>query len=483
VRTDKTITTKTVFNSLGWKLFERIMTQGVNLVVQIVLARILLPKDFGDLAIISALVNYLGLFVQSGLSTAIIQKKELDEMDVSTLLTASLFIALIVYVLLFILSPSIASFYSSNVLIWPLRVLSLNLFFNSVCSIQTAIYSRGMNFKKLFFRSVIAVPISGTVGILMALNNMGIWALVCQSLLNSVIVVIFMSCDKGMVVKLRFSLKRAKKLYSFSIKILLTSMITGLHDMIRTIVIGKRYLPSELAYYDKAYTYSGYITQITNQSISSVLLPTFSRSQSDFHQIKIIARKSIGLSSFVMFPILVGFASVAKPFVLLILTDKWAKSIPLLMIFCFLRIPGCLNSVDKQVFYALGKSGINLIYEIIFCGMNIITLFFTVSHGVTYIAIGATIVEYLGCVVIFVISKSVYDYSLKERFTDLIKPALSTFVMAVVIWCSGLLMQNMVLCLIIKIALGFFSYLLMEWLIKDENFMYLLGVMKRRRKK
>jgi teichuronic acid exporter len=162
------INKKTVLSSFVWKMLERVCSQGINLVVQIILARILLPKDFASLAIIVAITNYAAIFVQTGLATAIIQKKDIDDVDVSSLLTASLCIALIFYIILYYLSPSLSAYYCLPKLKWALRVLSLILFFNAFNSIQTAILSRRMHFKTQFVRTSVAVIISGTVGIVMA---------------------------------------------------------------------------------------------------------------------------------------------------------------------------------------------------------------------------------------------------------------------------------------------------------------------------
>ena len=192
---DPQITKRSVTSSLVWKVLERIFSQGINLVVQIVLARILLPRDFGNLAIIVAITNYAALFVQSGLSTAIIQKKELDKKDIETLMVSSLFIALFFFVILFLAAPRISAYYGDNSLTWPLRILSLILFLNAIYSVQTGLFSRKMQFKKLFIRSALAVPISGVVGIVMALEGYGLWSLVVHNLLNMIVIVVFMSFD------------------------------------------------------------------------------------------------------------------------------------------------------------------------------------------------------------------------------------------------------------------------------------------------
>ena len=266
-----------VITSFLWKAGERILVQGVGLVIQIILARLLLSEDFAAIALITAIVNYLGLFVQSGLSVAVVQKKDLKEKDIATLTTISLFVATILFIALFIAAPFVSDFYNVGNLVWPIRVMGLSLFLYSLNSIQTGLLSRKMMFRTVFIRSLIATPLSGMVGITMAYIGMGIWALVGYNITNILSIVIFMSMMPELRLKLGGSVKSAKELYSFSLKILGTSLISAGGDTIRTMTIGKFFSPEKLAYYDRSYSYSSLVTQVVNVSLSSVLLPVFSR--------------------------------------------------------------------------------------------------------------------------------------------------------------------------------------------------------------
>lgn len=463
------ITKDKVTVSLGWKLLERCSSQGINLIVQIVLARLLLPSDFGSLAIMVAITDYAAIFVQTGLATAIVQKKDLHPMDVSTLLTASLSVAAVFYVVLYFLSPWIAEQYKLPEIVWPLRVLALILFLNAFNSIQTALLSRSMSFKTIFIRSILAVPISGAVGIAMAYMGFGVWALVAHNLVNMIVVVVVMLFGLDYKLRLGFSWSRAKSLYSFSGKILLSSLVSGFSDTLRTMVIGKKYTVSQLAYYDKAYSYSRYVITIFGQTIQSVMLPVFSRQQDSIETIKRTVRKSGSLTAFVMFPVLLGVCAASKPLILLLLTEKWAASIPYLMIFCVFRLFGCITPIDKQVYLALGKSHIGLFFEIGLLCANLIMLFITVPIGIFAIAIGATIVETLACITIFIISHFVFSYSLKERFHDICRPLLNSVAMAVILWLLTLVIENNIVLLSVQIVTGLMIYYVLAKITKDDN--------------
>lgn len=386
-------------------------------------------------------------------------------------MVSSLFIALFFFVILFFAAPSISAYYGDNSLTWPLRILSLILFLNAIYSVQTGLFSRKMQFKKLFIRSALAVPISGVVGIVMALEGYGLWSLVVHNLLNMIVIVVFMSFDPDCRIKLSFSKERALPLFSFSGKILLANLISGFGDFAKTMIIGKRYSTEDLAYYDKAYTYSNYITQIVNGSISGVLLPTFSRSQNDKASVKNMTRKSVSMTAFVMFPVLLWVLAAADNLVLVLLTDKWASCILFLQLFCVLRLPGCITSIDRQVYFALGNSSFNLYYEVGFFISNIVMLIITVPMGVIAIAWGATILELIGCFALFLLTSKMLSYSLLERFNDIKKPLCNAIIMMVATLLINNLNFSPILTLLLQVLTGVLIYICMAFIMHDDNIM------------
>lgn len=479
---ENNISKSKIVHSLAWKFLERLCSQGINLAVQIILARLLLPEAFGSLAIIAAITNYASIFVQSGLATTIVQRKDLHPKDVSTLLTASVVVAAIFVIVLFFLSPWIASEYNLPDLVWPLRVLSLILLLNAFNSVQTALLSRDMDFKVIFWRSILAVPVSGGIGIAMAYCGFGLWSLVALNLTNMLVTVIVMNIGSNYNLKFGFSWSRAKSLYSFGGKILLTSMVSGFGDTFRTMLIGKKYNANQLAYYDKGYVYSLYITQIVNATLQSVMLPAFSKQQDNPVQLQMYVRKSIGMTAFIMFPILFGVMACAKPLVILLLSDKWAPAIPFLMIFCIFRLPGCISILDKQVFYALGNSDIGLFYEIGLLIMNITVLLITAQISIFAMAVGATVVEYLGCVSIFIIADRIYGYRLTDRVKDIYKPLMNAVIMSVLmLWISGFDMSETT-TLILQVSVGFCGYIFLSAITKDKNIKNLKSILSHKRK-
>lgn len=474
---------KKIVSSFIWKLLERALAQGISFVVQVVLTRILLPEDFANLAIIVAVANYAIIFIQSGLSTALVQKENLEKEDVSTLLIASLATAVFFYIIVFFLATLIANIYSAPILEPTLRVLGITFFLNAINAIQLAMLQREMKFKQIFIRSIIAVPIAGGISIFMAVQGLGLWSLVAFNVINSFLMVFICFITNRLHIGFKFSWKRAKSLYSFSGKILFASLISGIYDTSRTLIVGKQYTKDELAYYDKAYTYSSYIVQVISYSISAVILPVLSRSQDDVTQVRETTRRAVSMSTFIMFPILVGVALVARPLILILLTDKWEGCAIFLTLFCLLRIPETIITIDKQAYYALGKSGICLIYEIVLCALNFVALFATLYSGVIYIAIGAVCVEFLALFIIFFISYKIYGYSLKMRIIDLIKPLISVLVMSGFVYLVTFFNLGYIKTFFIQIAVGVVSYFCTSIIIKDRNLSDCIFIAKRFLKK
>ncbi len=475
---EKEISKGQVIKALFWKMLERLSVQGINLVVQIVLARLLLPSDFGSLAIIVAITNFATLFVQSGLSTVITRSEEIDKKDISTFLTASLFIAGILYAILFLLSPIIAESYAVPELRWALRAQAVILFLNSFNSIQTAVLSRKMQFKKIFLRSLFAVPISGALGILLALIGWGVWALVIHNIVNVLLIVIFMSFDSELRFSFGFSYKRLKKHLPFSVKILLASLVSSGHDTIRTMIIGAKFSKDDLAYHDKALTYSAYVTQTVYASIQSVLLPTFSSAQTNVEHLQRMARNSVRLSMFVMSPIMIGVAMISRPLIMVLLTEKWEGCIPYFVLFCILRLPGCMNAIDKQVYYAIGKSGINFAYEVGLFVVNLLVLLLTMQYGVMAIVIGATAVELFGALAICCISAIQYKYTLLQRVCDLLPTLCCTVIMACCVRLVGLIEMGNIATLFVQITIGIASYIIVSILINRKVVKLVISILK-----
>lgn len=472
------VSRKIIFFSLFWKGLERISVQAVNFTVQIVLARLLMPEDFAGLAMIAAITNFAAVFVQAGLSTAIVQKENLDELDISTTYICSLTAAAFLYLILFISAPLIASYMSVSDLLWPLRILSLVIFLYAVNAVQTAILQRKMLFKKIFLCNFVAAVLSGIIGAALACLGLKIWALVIYNLVHILSVIITMKILGKIRICARVSFQRMIAIYAFSGKIILSSLLSQIYEAARTVAIGHAYQPALLAYYDKANTYSYYILQTVSSSLSSVLLPVFSRQQDQIDLLCVLARRAVRITAFIMFPVMILTASVSAPLVKILLTEKWTGCIPYFTVFCFMRLPGCYNAIDKQIYLALGKSSINLKYEIFNSLLNMIFLLFTIKKGPFAVAVGVMMTEFLMAFLIFYYSQMIYGYKAADRMKDLVRPAMNSLIM----FFSVRMLISLNIPDFIKLGTGVFAgiavYLLMAVITGDENIRYAVSVIK-----
>ncbi len=460
-----------LISAVSWQMRNKVCSFGMNIIIQIVLARLIAPEDFGSLAILNAIIGFATIFVESGVSTALVQKKDLDGQDIFTAQMISIAVAMLFCGVLIVAANPVAAYYNAPTLATPLCVISVVLIFNSINSVFSALLTRDMEFKKLFFRTVTVLPVSGAIGMILAYKGFGIWALVIYQIstvaLNSLVFVIFSHTR----LVFRFSWRKAKQIYSFGIKILLSGIVNSVYDTIRTLVIGGKYFKTELAYYDRAYTYSRYTVQIVNSTITSVALPLFSKQQDSLEVIKNFSRRIIRMSAFVMFPVLTGLAAVSRPLILTLLTEKWEACIPFFTIFCFLRIPGVITGVDIQSFYAIGRSDIVLKYSILTLVLNITSLFFVLPYGVLAIAINILVVEIVVSIVIMVISANLIRYSVREKIEDLWKSIINCMILFIVEWMisKALVNTNSITQLIIQIVFGVCIYICVAVIIKDQN--------------
>ncbi len=453
---------------------ERGGTQGIQFIVQIVLARLLLPEDFGLIAIVTIFILLANVFVQSGFNTALIQKKDADDEDFSSVFYLSLFVAGLLYVVLFLTSPFISVFYRSPQLILILRVLSVTLFFGAFNSIQNAYVARNMMFKKLFFSSLGAIIISGTVGIATAYLGWGVWALVAQQLTNQLAVTLILWFTVKWRPKLLFSIEKVKVLFSFGWKLLASSLINTLYMEIRSLIIGKIYIPAMLGFYDRGQQIPKVIVSNIDGAIQSVMLPALASQQDDKKRVKAMMRRAIMTSSFIMFPMMVGLAVVAEPVVKIILTDKWLPAVPFLQIFCASYSLWPIHTANLQAINALGRSDIFLKLEIIKKVIGIIILGVSIPFGIYAIAWGVLISGVISTFINAYPNLKLLNYSYIEQWKDIMPSLGISLVMGAVVYTLNFLNIAVWQILMLQVFVGVVIYIGLAKVFKVESFGYLV---------
>jgi len=469
---------KVIISSLFWKLMERGGTQGIQFIVQIVLARLLLPEDFGTIAIVMVFISLARVFVQSGFNTALIQKKDADEVDFSSVFYLSLSVAALLYILIYFTAPFVAEFYRDPILAPVLRVIAFTLFFGAFSSIQNAYVARNMMFKKLFYSSVGAIIVSGTTGIIAAYMGLGVWALVIQQLINQILITIIMWFTVKWRPSLVFSFKKVKKLFSFGWKLLASSLLNVLYLDIRTLIIGRIYTPSVLGYYNRGQQFPKVIVSNINGSIQSVMLPTLSAHQDDTKRVKEMMRRAIKTSSFMIFPMMIGMAVVAEQLVRIVLTDKWLPAVPFLQIFCISYALMPIHTANLQAINAMGRSDIFLRLEIIKKVVGLIILGISLQFGVYVIALGQVLGGIISTFINAYPNKELLDYSYKEQWLDIMPSLLISIAMGAFVYSFNFIGISAWKILVIQVVTGTIIYIGLAKVFKLESFSYLIATIK-----
>lgn len=468
----------TVVRSFLWKLFERLSTQLIQFLITIVLARLLLPSEYGIIALVTIFISLSDVIIDGGLNTALIQKKNADNVDFSTILYFSLGMAIVMYAIMFFSAPAIARFYQQQQLVPIIRVLSISLFFYAFNSIQRAYVSKNMMFKRLFYSSFGAVFISGCIGVIMAYHKCGVWALVAQNLSNQLVIMIIMWFTVRWRPVFVFSYSHFKGLFNYGWKIMGANLIISIFVNARKIVIGKLFAPASLAYYEKGEQLPSLVMNNIFTSVQAVLFPTFSEAQNDRQRVKSLVRRSTKMNCFFIYPLMAFMIVSAKPLVLLLLTEKWLPAVEFVQILCIANFFRPITISNWQAIMALGYSSITLKLEIVKKIVDIVILTISVLFGVYAIAWGCVLFNFICVFINLAPNKRLLNYGIYEQVTDAIPTLLIALAMGIAVyWIQFISIPNYSV-LVLQFVFGIIIYIGFSWIFKEESFIYLLQALK-----
>lgn len=468
-----------IASSFAWKFMERISAQFINLIVQIVLARVIAPKDFGIMAILVVFVNIAAIFVQKGLSSSLIRKKNADKIDFDTAWIAGVTIAFILYAILFAAAPFLAELYHVKQLQPGLRAISISLFFGSLYCVQNAVLVRELKFKAIFIRGLAASLLSGAIGIAMALQGLGIWALVAQTVSNQMLLCITAWNQAGWIPGIHFSFERLREIMSFGGKILLSELLSYGVESIRTLAIGIYDSSEALSYYDRGQTYPAALMRGIYDTIGGVLLPVFSKEQNHQERMAGYFKKIVSFLMFLIAPLFVGFAAASKTIVPLFLTDKWVLAAPFVTIFCFAQLAQPIQGVCRQVIYACGKSNAILKIEIIKDLISLTLLLAALKISIYAIAISFLISMYIAAGLMVAAVGTMIPVKTNEILRGMGRTAMYSVFMFFAVLVLNALCVKLFFKLILQVMLGSTVYFGLAFLTRDQNFNYGLKIIKK----
>lgn len=449
-----------------WSAIERFSSQGLQFVFGIIIARLLMPYDYGLIGMIAIFLALSETFVQSGFGLALIQKKNRDELDYSTSFYFNIVVAIFFYFFLFFFSTKIADFYEEPVLVPLIRVIGLTIIINSCTVVQRTKLDILLDFKTQTKASVISVSLSGLIGLYLAYTGFGVWALVWQSILRRLINTSILVFYLKWLPKAGFSLIRFKSLFSFGSKVLLVGLLNSIFSNLYLIVIGKIFNASDLGYYTRAKQFSDFPSTNLVAIISRVTFPILSKVQDDNEKLKSTYRQLIKLTAFIVFPFMVGLAALSKPFILLILTEKWSESIWMLQLLAFAGMWYPINILNLNILNVKGRSDLFLKLEVI---KKIITVFFlilSIQFGLNIIIISQIVIAIISIFINTYYTKKIIGYGVGQQLKDVFKTLFLSIIMGISVFYLINIFNNLYVQLSIGIFVSVFIYFSSSYFLK-----------------
>lgn len=469
--------TKVISNFI-WRFAERVGAQLVAFIVSIVLARILDPNAYGTVALITVITVILQVFVDSGLGNALIQKKDADNIDFSTVFFTNIVFCSVLYIGLFFAAPYIAVFYKDPALTPYVRVLGLTVVISGIKNVQQAYVSRHMLFKKFFFSTLGGTITAGVVGVTMAMMGAGVWALVDQQVINLAIDTSILWVTVKWRPELKFSFERLKGLFNFGWKLLASALLDTVYTNIRQLIIGRMYSSVDLAQYNRGRQFPQLIVSNVNTSIDSVLLPAMSNVQDDKEHVKSMTRRSIKTSTYIMAPLMMGLAFVGVPLTSLVLTDKWLPCVPYMRVFCITFMFYPIHTANLNAIKAMGRSDLFLKLEIWKKVVGMVVLVSTMWISVEAMAYSLLVTSVFSQIINASPNKKLLDYGYGQQLKDILPGIALAVFMGLCIYPIQFLGLNNIVKLSIQIPLGVIIYLIGSVLFKMESFFYLWNIVK-----
>lgn len=464
-----------IITSTLWKFTERGVSQLFSLIVQIILARILAPNDFGVLAVLLVFVNISNVLIQKGFATALIQKKHIEDIDLNTVFLFSEWIALIIYIVLWFTAPYISNFYHNQDLSIYIRVISISLFFGAFYSIENSILIRKMYFKQMFYSSFISTVLSGLLGIILAVIGFGCWSLIIQNVMQQILLstTSFKFCEWK--IKLQYSKNSFNSLFIFGSKVLLSEILyTGVEN-IRTLMIGAKYSSDALAFYDRGQTYPSVAMRSIYDTLGSVLLPVFSKHQNNMEKLGTEIAFYLCSSFYLITPLFIGFALVSESFTMIFLSEKWLPAVPFIRVFCIYQLAILPYCILRNSLYGIGDSKISLKLECIKDILSLGAVLVGLMFGTFEIALLSTFVAWISTVLYFIVVNRIIRLKVKIVFEEFFKVCIYNIFMIIAISIVNHSIINPMITMIIDIIVGVVIYIFFSIIFRDKFFFYFLN--------
>lgn len=470
---------KTIF-SMIWSSIGKFGTLGMSFISNLVLARILMPSDFGYIGMLHIFIAISQVFINGGFGSALIQKKNVSHIDYSTVFYYNLLLSLIFYVLLYLAAPYIADFYKMHLLKDILRVQSIILIVNSFSLVQSIQLQKNLRFKALSVRNIIAALIGAVVAIIMALLGYGVWSLVFSNLIAAITSVILLWRMSSWRPTLEFSFNSLKNMFSFGGLMLLSSLVETAYTNIQGLIIGKVFTAKDLGYYTQARKLEDVPTNALSSIVNQVSFPVFSQLQDNLNSLRAGVQRNITSISFLNFPLMVLFIVIARPLIILLYTQRWEESIPYFQILCVGAMLYVINTVNTNVIRSLGKGALYFWVQLIKRLSGIISIVISVQYGIETMLWTIVILNYIFFIINGIVTGKIINYGFIAQLKDIYGVFILSITVGVVTYYGVSLfhIDNYLLTLIIHTLIYSLLYISLSYVFKIEGFFTYKEVVK-----
>lgn len=458
----KSIATKGIF----WSAIDKFAVQIGQFAVSVLLARILLPEDFGLIGMLAIFMALSQTFIESGLGVCLIQRQNRTDVDFSTVFVFNLVVSSLFYLLLFFSAPYISTFFNQPQLIALVRVLGLSLFINAFAIVQKTKLTIAMDFKSIAKSNIISVILGGFCGVIAALNGYGVWSLVIQSLVWSLTTTISLWFLSSWSPSILFSRKSFDSLFGYASKILISGLYAQLLNNVYNICLGKFYPVASLGYYTRTKSFADLSAGTIVSIIQQATFPVLAVVQNDKEKLVSIYSRMIRMSAFLIIPLMTLIALLAKPIVILLLTEKWISLIPFLQWMVFARIFLPMSVINMNLLNAIGRSDLYLKVDLSKLPLTILALIITIPLGVKAIIIGHVVTSALSFIINAYLPGKFYGYGAINQLKDMLPVFVATLGMATVVFVMSYFIDNLVFQLLLGGILGLVTYLFLCWILK-----------------
>lgn len=466
--------TDTTLKTVAWSAIERFSVQAFQLVTSIVLARLVAPSEYGLIAMLTIFIAIAQSFVDSGFSSALVQKKNRTETDFSTVFYFNIAISLLVYIVLFLSAPYIALFYKEPLLELVCKWMGLGLIIQGLSVVQIAKLTVLLDFKTQAKASLIAVIISGLLGVCLAYYGYGVWALLVQSLVNNLLNTFFLWVFTKWIPKLIFSWHSLKTLFSFGSKLLLSGLLHTVYINLYTLVIGRKYSTIDVGYFNQSSLFARFPSVSLMAIISRAIYPIQCEIKDEKELLYSSFFQYLRMSCYIIFPIMTGIAVVARPLILVLLTDKWLPMSDLLSVLCLAYMWNPIMVLNNQILNVMGRSDYFLKSEIIKKIVGILILIVTIPFGLKVICIGIFVYNIFDMIIIIYYSKKVINIGYLKQFKSISPIFFLSVAMGGVVYLFLLFISNIYIQLFSSILIGIFVYISLSKIFKIKEFNFLL---------